>query len=117
MTEMTPIAHYNLLDRIGEGGIGELFRARDTKVGRTVALKIVSPAIAGDPVRLGRLLDDARAAAGLSHPNIATLWEVGDAEGQPYLAYEFASGRSLLEECGGAPMNPRRALDLAVQIA
>jgi len=113
----TTLAHYNLLERIGEGGIGELFRARDTKVGRTVALKVVSPAIAGDPVRLGRLLEDARAAARLSHPNIATLWEVGDAEGQVYLAYEFASGRSLLEECGGAPMNPRRALDLAVQIA
>jgi serine/threonine protein kinase len=114
---MTPLAHYNLLERIGEGGIGELFRARDTKVGRTVALKVVSAAIADDPVRLGRLLEDARAAARLSHPNIATLWEVGDAEGHAYLAYEFASGRSLLEECGGAPMNPRRALDLAVQIA
>jgi serine/threonine protein kinase len=114
---MTPLAHYNLLERIGEGGIGELFRARDTKVGRTVALKIVSPAIADDPVRIARLLEDARAAAGLSHPNIATLWEVGEADGHSYLAYEFAAGRSLLEECGGAPMNPRRALDLAVQIA
>jgi serine/threonine protein kinase len=114
---MTPIAHYNVLERIGEGGIGELFRARDTKVGRTVALKVVSAAIAADPVRLARLLEDARAAARLSHPNIATLWEVGDADGHAYLAYEFASGRSLLEECGGAPMNPRRALDLAVQIA
>jgi serine/threonine protein kinase len=114
---MTPIAHYNVLERIGEGGIGELFRARDTKVGRTVALKIVSPAITQDRARLERLLDDARGAARLSHPNIATLWEVGDADGHAYLAYEFASGRSLLEECGGAPMNPRRALDLAVQIA
>jgi eukaryotic-like serine/threonine-protein kinase len=114
---MTPLAHYNLLERIGEGGIGEVFRARDTKVGRTVALKIVSPAITGDPVRLGRLLEEARAAARLSHPNIATLWEVGDADGHVYLAYEFASGRTLLEESGGAAMNPRRALDLAVQIA
>jgi serine/threonine protein kinase len=111
------IAHYNLLERIGEGGIGEVFRARDTKVGRTVALKVVSPAITGDPGRLQRLLDEAHAAAALSHPNIATLWDVGDADGQTYLAYEFAAGRSLLEECGGAAMNPRRALDLAVQIA
>lgn len=114
---MTPIAHYNLLERIGDGGIGELFRARDTKVGRTVALKVVSRAIAGDPARLPRLLEDARAAALLSHPNIATLWDVGEADGQIYLAYEFAAGRSLREECGGAAMNPRRALDLAVQIA
>ena len=114
---MTEIAHYNLLDRIGEGGIGELYRARDTKVGRTVALKIVSPAISGDPARLRRLLQDARLMTVLSHPNIATLWDVGEAGGQTYLAYEFAAGRSLREESGGVAMNPRRALDLAVQIA
>jgi serine/threonine protein kinase len=114
---MAPIAHYNLLERIGEGGIGEVFRARDTKVGRTVALKVVFPSITANPERLQRLLEDARAAAVLSHPNIATLWDVGEADGQTYLAYEFAAGRSLLEESGGVPMNPRRALDLAVQIA
>jgi serine/threonine-protein kinase len=114
---MTSIAHYNLLDWIGEGSIGEVFRARDTKVGRTVALKVVSPAITTDPGRLERLLEDARAAAGLSHPNIATLWDVGEADGQTYLAYEFAAGRSLREESGGVPMNTRRAIDLAVQIA
>lgn len=111
------IAHYNLLDQIGTGGIGDVFRARDTKVGRTVALKLVSPAIASDPQRLNMLLEDARLAAALSHPNIATLWDVGEADGQYYLAYEFAAGRRLREEAGGAAMNPRRALDLAVQIA
>src|SRR5436190_20647991 len=114
---MSVIAHYNVLERIGEGGIGELFRARDTKVGRTVALKVVAPSIAGNPDRLHRLLEDAHAAAALSHPNIGTLWDVGEADGQTYLAYEFAAGRSLREESGGVAMNPRRALDLAVQIA
>ncbi len=117
MPPQTPIAHYNLLERLGEGGIGEVYRARDTKVGRTVALKIVSRALAEDPARLERLLEDARAAAKLSHPNIATLWEVGEADGYYYLAYEFTAGRTLREEAGGAAMNPRRALDLAVQIA
>jgi len=114
---MTSVAHYNLLEQIGEGGIGELHRARDTKVGRTVALKLVSPAITADPDRLQRLMRDARMMTVLSHPNIATLWDVGESDGQTYLAYEFAAGRSLLEEAGGGPMNPRRALDLAVQIA
>jgi serine/threonine protein kinase len=115
---MTPtIAHYNLLDQIGSGGIGEVFRARDTKVGRTVALKVVSDAIASDPARLRQLLEAAGAAAALSHPNIATLWDIGEADGRHYLAYEFAGGRRLREEAGGAAMNPRRALDLAVQIA
>jgi serine/threonine protein kinase len=114
---VTSIAHYNLLDRMGEGAIGEVYRARDTKVGRTVALKIISPAITADPERLHHLMEDAREASALSHPNIATLWDVGEADGQPHLAYEFAAGRSLREESGGAPMNTRRALDLAVQIA
>ena len=117
MTLPTPIAHYNILDRMGEGGMGEVYRARDTKVGRTVALKIVSPAIAGDPARLRRLLDAVSAALALSHPNIATLWDAGEADGFHYLAYEFAAGRRLRDESAGVPMNPRRALDLAVQIA
>src|SRR5258708_39902088 len=102
---MAPIAHYNILERIGEGGIGELFRARDTKVGRTVALKVVSPAITADPERLQRLLEDARASALLSHPNIATLWDVGEADGQTYLAYEFAAGRTRRVEPGGVARN------------
>src|SRR5579859_5272913 len=114
---MQNVAHYNLLERIGEGGIGEVFRARDTKVGRTVALKVVAPGIAEDPRRLTKLLDDARAASALSHPNIATLFDVGEADGVHYLAYEFAAGRTLRDESGGASMPPRRAVDLAVQMA
>jgi serine/threonine protein kinase len=117
MTPPAAIAHYNILDRLGEGGIGEVFRARDTKVGRTVALKVLSPAIAGDENRLRRLLEAASAALALSHPNIATLWDLGEADGFHYLAYEFAAGRRLREESSGVAMNPRRALDLAVQIA
>ena len=117
MTPPTAIAHYNLLDRMGEGGIGEVYRARDTKVGRTVALKLVSPAIVAAPERLARLLEDAAAAATLSHPNIATLWDVGEADGHHYLAYEFTAGHRLREEAAGTALNPRRALDLAIQIA
>jgi serine/threonine protein kinase len=114
---MQSIAHYNLLDRIGQGGIGEVFRARDTKVGRTVALKILTASIADDPRRLARFLEDAHAAMTLSHPNIATLFDAGEADGAHYLAYEFASGRTLREESAGGTMHPRRAVDLAVQIA
>jgi serine/threonine protein kinase len=114
---MNALAHYNILDRIGEGSIGEVFRARDTKVGRTVALKVISDAIAGDAARLNALLADAAAATALSHPNIAALFDVGEADGRHFLVYEFAAGGSLRDEMGGAAMNPRRALDLAVQIA
>jgi serine/threonine protein kinase len=113
----TTIAHYNILEPLGSGGLGDVFRARDTQVGRTVALKIVDPRIVADSSRLERLAHDAEAAMRLSHPNIATLWDAGETAGQAYLAYEFIAGRTLRDECGGAPMPARRALDLAIQIA
>ena len=111
------IAHFNLLERIGEGGLGEVYRARDTKVGRTVALKLPPPALLADPARRERFLEDTRAAAALSHPNIATLFDVGEQEGRWYLAYEFASGTTLRQQIGGRPMQARHAIELAIQIA
>jgi eukaryotic-like serine/threonine-protein kinase len=114
---MESIAHYNILEPIGVDGIGEMFRARDTKVGRTVAIKIVGPRLTGDPATLAKLVEDATLASRLSHPNVATLWEVGQADGRTYLAYEFASGRKMSDEAGGTAMPLRRALDLSVQIA
>ena len=110
------VAHYNLLERIGEGVLGDVYRARDTKVGRTVALKLQrEPQPAGR--RHERLVDDARAAAKISHPNIATLFDVGYHEGRLYLAYEFVQGTTLRQQMEGRPMNPRHALDLAAQVA
>jgi serine/threonine-protein kinase len=113
----TTIAHYNLLERIGNGPLGELHRARDTKVGRTVALRVVAHSIAADPVRFARLIGDAHAASGISHPNVATLFDTGEDAEHPYLAHEFASGHLLDEEMGGAAMNTRRALDLILQMS
>jgi serine/threonine protein kinase len=110
------VAHYNLLDSIGSGPLGELFRARDTKVGRTVALRLVDDAIVKDPPRLSRLMADARAAMGISHPNVATLFDADEHGERPYLAHEFASGRMLAEDMAGTPMPPRRALDLILQV-
>jgi serine/threonine-protein kinase len=111
------VAHYNLLERIGEGALGEVYRARDTKVGRTVALKLVRDATFTDAASRASFLDDARAAAMLSHPNIATLFDVGEYDEGCYLAYEFASGVTLRQDIEGGAVNPRRALELAVQIA
>ena len=112
-----PIAHYNLLERIGEDGLGTVYRARDTKIGRTVTLKVLPPEISTDPIRSGAMVDDALAAAALSHPNIATLFEAGNADGVRYLAYEFVSGAPLANRLAGGPMNPRRAVELASQVA
>jgi serine/threonine-protein kinase len=111
------VAHYRLLDRIGEGGLGTVFRARDTKVGRTVALKMLPPGLLDKPARRERFLADASAAAALSHPNIATLFDVGEHDGQWYLAYEFVSGETLRHQLAGRPMHPRNALEIAIQLA
>ena len=114
---MTSVAHYNLLEHIADGDLGEVHRARDTRVGRTVAIKLIPPALVEDPARRARLLEDAQAVSALSHPNIATLFDVGEADGRLYLAYEFADGRTLGEEMASGPLHPRRALDIAVQLA
>jgi len=111
------IAHYNLLELIGREAIGEVYRARDTKVGRTVALKILSSDLVADDTRRLALLDEARLAAKLSHPNIAALFEASEADGVSFFAYEFAAGAPLREEMAGRPMNPTRAVELCIQMA
>lgn len=114
---MTAVAHYNLLERLGEGAFSEIYRARDTKFGRTVALRLVrDEAFTEEHIRTA-FLQDARAAAQLSHPNITTLFDVGEYAGGCYLAYEFAAGVNLRSESAGRPVNPRRAVELAVHIA
>lgn len=117
MTVPETIAHYNVLERIGAGGLGEVYRARDTKVGRTVALKLIEPAVIAEETRRLALADEARLASRLSHPNIATLFEAGNADGRMYLVYEFISGPSLRSVMAGGPMAPRRAVELCIQIA
>jgi eukaryotic-like serine/threonine-protein kinase len=111
------LGHYKILERIGAGDMGEVFRARDTHHGRTVAVQVIVADVATDPVQRARLIEDARIAAGLSHPNIALLYESGEDQDQLFLVYEYVPGKTLKRTIGGAPLNPRRAVDLAVQIA
>jgi non-specific serine/threonine protein kinase len=111
------LAHYKILDRIGAGGMGEVYRARDTRLGRTVAIKVLAADVANDPDRRDRFLREARAAAALSHPNIAALYEIGEDQGQLFLAFEYVPGETLDAVIGGRPMNPRRAIHLGGQIA
>jgi serine/threonine protein kinase len=113
---MQPIAHYNILERLGMGALGDVYRARDLKVGRTVALMEPPPDLTAAPGERERFLTDARAAAALNHPNIATLWDVVEQDGRCYLAYEFAAGPSLRDEMGGRAVNMRRAIEIAAQV-
>jgi TolB-like protein len=111
------LGHYKILERIGAGGMGEVFRARDTRLGRTVAIKVLTPSVADDADRRARFLQEARATASLSHPNIATLYEIGEDQGQMFLVFEYVPGDTLKKLIAGRAMNPRRVVDLAVQIA
>jgi eukaryotic-like serine/threonine-protein kinase len=110
------LGHYKILERIGTGGLGDLFRARDTRVGRTVAIATAPPG-ATDAEHREQFLADARAATALSHPNIASLYEVGEDQGQLFLVSEFVAGESLKAAIAGRPLNARRAIDLAAQLA
>lgn len=114
---MDSIAHYKILERVGDSRLGELFRARDTRLGRTVAIKVLPDSLQKDHVRRDALLADARTAMTLSHPNIAALYEAGDDNGRAFLACEFVPGDPLDRVIAGHPLNPRRAIDLTVQIA
>jgi TolB-like protein/predicted Ser/Thr protein kinase len=111
------LGQYKILDRIGAGGMGEVYRARDTRLGRTVAIKVLAASVADDQERRDRFLLEARATAALSHPNISALYEIGEDQGQLFLVFEFVPGETLKTAIAGRPMNQRRALDLAIQIA
>src|SRR5262245_51290888 len=101
------IAHYNLLEVLDASGVGQLFRARDTRHGRTVAVRVLAPEWAPDH---SQFVERARAAQGLSHPNTITVFDVGSHAGRDYIAFEFLKGRSLRSEMSGRTVNVRRAV-------
>jgi serine/threonine protein kinase len=112
------ISHYRILEQIGSGGMGVVYRARDTRLDRDVALKFLPPELLRNPLALERFQREARAASSLNHPNICTIYEVDNAEGQPLLAMELLEGRTLRERLADRPsLKFPEVLDLAIQIA
>jgi serine/threonine protein kinase len=111
------LGHYKILDRIGAGGLGDVYRARDTHLGRTVAVKVPGAELQASGDRRESLQRDARVASVLSHPNIAALYEIGEEEGCLFLVFEFVPGEPLKRVIAGRPLNMRRAVDLAAQMA
>jgi serine/threonine protein kinase len=107
---------YQLLERIGAGGLGEVYRARDTVHGRTVAIKRVPSVVTADSTRSSGLVHAASKLATVSHPGVAALYEWGLSEGQMFLALEFVAGQRLDEIVGGRALHPRRAIEIGLEI-
>jgi len=113
----TQIGPYKILSLVGEGGMGQVYRARDDRLGRDVALKLLPEELAEQPDLARRLLAEARAAGRLDHPNILAVHDVGLHEGRPYMVTELLEGRPLREQMKGGPLTVRRAIGLGIQLA
>ena len=111
------IAGYKVLSLLGLGGMGEVYRARDLRLDREVALKLLPKEIAGRPGFVDRFEEEARSASGLNHPNIVTIYGVGESGDVAYIAMELVEGRTLREVLADGPLSVRATLDLAVQLA
>ncbi len=111
------LAHYEVLDEISRGGMGVVYRARDLHLGREVALKVLPEDLTHDTTRRDRLLQEARAASVLEHPNIAVIHGVGESNGVTFIAMELIRGQQLSDTLARGPMPQKRALDLAVEVA
>jgi len=111
------ITHYRILRRLGAGGMGEVYEAEDLRLGRHAALKFLPDTVANDPHAMERFSREARAASSLDHPNICTIYEVGEHEGRAFLAMQLLEGRTLRECIGGLPMALDHILDIGTQIA
>src|SRR3990170_2629891 len=113
----TRLGPYQIAAPIGAGGMGEVYRARDTRLGRDVAIKVIPAELSRDPDRIKRFEQEARAAGALSHPNVCAIYDVGNHEGLPYVVMELLEGESLHERLASGPVPPRKALDYTAQVA
>src|SRR5438034_10668881 len=111
------IAHYRIIEPLGAGGMGAVYKAYDKKLHRIVALKLLRPEYISQQDRRRRFLQEARAASALNHPHILTVYEVGEHDGKPYIAMEYIEGETLRQKIRSPALQIKDTLDIAIQIA
>src|SRR5215472_8086471 len=116
LTSGTKLGQYEILSLLGAGAMGEVYRARDSRLNRDVAIKVL-PGLSSEPDRLIRFEQEARATAALNHPNILAIFQMGTYAGVPYMVTELLEGKTLAESIRGGPLPARKAIDYGVQIA